>query len=184
MAMRLFAGKGFRGTTTAEIASAAGINQALIFRHFHRKEDLYKAIIREKIREPLEMLVSEASTRRDDRAVFSQIITRVIEINTPGAAFARLLLFSALEGHALSSIFYEKRIRVLHRFLSRYIQKRTREGAFARVNPRLAARALMGMIVQYVISQEIFNMKKRERFSQREVVNTFVSVFLNGLRKR
>lgn len=184
VAMELFSKKGFRGTTTQEIAKAAGINQALIFRHFRRKKNLYEAILQEKIREPLEILVSEAVSRRDDRAVFSQIITRIIENNTPGATLARLLLFSALEGHALSRIFYERRVKSLLQFLSRYIHRRIREGAFARVHPRLAARALMGMAIHYVIVQEIFGAKRWEGFRLKEAVDNFVSVFLNGLRKR
>src|SRR6201986_5421546 len=45
VAMRLFSERGFRGTTTKEIAQAAGVSEAIIFRHFATKEDLYSAII-------------------------------------------------------------------------------------------------------------------------------------------
>src|SRR3954470_3888140 len=45
VAMRLFSERGFRGTTTKEIAQAAGVSEAIIFRHFATKEDLYTAII-------------------------------------------------------------------------------------------------------------------------------------------
>jgi TetR/AcrR family transcriptional regulator len=34
----LFSKKGFRGTTTKEIAQAAGVSEAIIFRHFETKE--------------------------------------------------------------------------------------------------------------------------------------------------
>jgi len=50
VAMELFARQGFRGTTTRRIAERAGINEAIIFRHFPRKEDLYWAIIEAKCR--------------------------------------------------------------------------------------------------------------------------------------
>src|ERR687883_1828091 len=45
VAMRLFSERGFRGTTTKEIAQAAGVSEAIIFRHFATKDDLYAAII-------------------------------------------------------------------------------------------------------------------------------------------
>src|SRR2546423_9486631 len=45
VAMRLFSERGFRGTTTKEIAQAAGVSEAIIFRHFATKDDLYTAII-------------------------------------------------------------------------------------------------------------------------------------------
>ncbi|MBO0800867.1 MAG: helix-turn-helix transcriptional regulator, partial [Blastocatellia bacterium] len=37
VAVKLFSQKGFRGTTTKEIALAAGVNEAIIFRHFATK---------------------------------------------------------------------------------------------------------------------------------------------------
>ena len=48
VAMRLFSERGFRGTTTKEIATAAGVSEAIIFRHFATKEELYTAIIDHK----------------------------------------------------------------------------------------------------------------------------------------
>src|SRR5512146_2277195 len=44
-AIRLFAEKGFQGTKTKDIAEAAGINEALIFRDFQSKDKLYCAIL-------------------------------------------------------------------------------------------------------------------------------------------
>jgi AcrR family transcriptional regulator len=44
-ATECFAERGFGGTTTARIAAAAGINEALVFRHFGTKQALYLACI-------------------------------------------------------------------------------------------------------------------------------------------
>lgn len=45
-AVPLFARRGFAGTTTREIAEAAGISEALLFRHFPSKQTLYREILR------------------------------------------------------------------------------------------------------------------------------------------
>ncbi len=45
-AVPLFARKGFAGTTTKELAEAAGISEALLFRHFPSKKNLYGEILR------------------------------------------------------------------------------------------------------------------------------------------
>src|SRR5215472_13749582 len=45
-AVPLFARKGFAGTTTRELAEAAGISEALLFRHFPSKQSLYREILR------------------------------------------------------------------------------------------------------------------------------------------
>jgi AcrR family transcriptional regulator len=41
---RVFAEKGFDGTTTRELAHAAGVSEALLFKHFPNKEALYLAM--------------------------------------------------------------------------------------------------------------------------------------------
>jgi AcrR family transcriptional regulator len=41
---RVFAAKGFHGTTTRELAEAAGVSEALLFKHFPDKEALYSAM--------------------------------------------------------------------------------------------------------------------------------------------
>ncbi len=45
-AVPLFARKGFAGTITKELAEAAGISEALLFRHFPSKKHLYDEILR------------------------------------------------------------------------------------------------------------------------------------------
>src|SRR5881394_513089 len=45
-AIPLFARKGFGGTTTRELAEAASISEALLFRHFPSKKLLYREILR------------------------------------------------------------------------------------------------------------------------------------------
>ena len=47
-AVNLFSRNGFRGTTTKEIAQAAGVSEAMVFRHFANKEALYGAILDDK----------------------------------------------------------------------------------------------------------------------------------------
>jgi AcrR family transcriptional regulator len=42
---RVFADKGFHGTTTRELARAAGVSEALLFKHFPTKEALYSAML-------------------------------------------------------------------------------------------------------------------------------------------
>lgn len=41
----VFAEKGFDGTTTRELANAAGVSEALIYKHFPSKESLYAAML-------------------------------------------------------------------------------------------------------------------------------------------
>jgi len=52
LVMDLFAEKGFDGTTTRELAQAAGISEALLFKHFPNKQQLYLSVLEACAEEP------------------------------------------------------------------------------------------------------------------------------------
>jgi AcrR family transcriptional regulator len=178
-AASLFADKGFNGTTTKEIAKAAGVSEALVFKHFPTKRALYAAILAEKVTvDELLGTVAEAAKKRDDRRVFTLIAGFRIR---PGAdsTLLRLLLFSALEGHELSEMFFDKHHRVFYDHLATYIETRIAEGAFRSVDPLLTARAFIGMVVHHRLLHEIFGVPMHR--SHDETVSTYVDIFLTGL---
>src|SRR5688572_14012246 len=84
-AMSLFARNGFSGTTTREIARAAGVNEAIIFRFFPHKDDLYAAILERKSAESgsasLVDALHAAAAAGDDVAVIRTVVQHVIELH-------------------------------------------------------------------------------------------------------
>lgn len=178
-ATTLFAKKGFNGTTTKEIARAAGISEALVFKHFPTKRALYAAILAEKVTvSELLSAMEESAKKRDDRRVFTLIAGYRIH---PGVdpTLLRLLLFSALEGHELSDMFFGKHHKVFYDHLAAYIHTRVVDGAFRQVDPLLAARAFIGMVVHHRLLHEIFGVPMDR--SHDDTVSTYVDVFLHGL---
>ncbi len=181
-AMELFAKKGFRGTTTRDLASQADVNEAIIFRHFNNKEELYTAILEHKAAEEHDPKMEELerlATEGDDEKFFMALGRAFLAKHEKDTTFMRLLLFSALEGHQLSDMFVAS--MSARRPFFNYIQKRMDEGAFRQMNPQLAARALFGMLASFVMWQEIFGFKKTQPYDSEEVVRTFVSIFLRGM---
>ncbi len=183
-ASRIFAQKGFRGTTTREIARSAGISEALMFKHFPSKASLYRAIIQRRMGSSEEIYFpQEYVLAKDDRQVFRSIASYLIGKNTEDPTFMRQIMFSALEGHELSRFFFEHYAMERTRLLSKYIQERINEKGYRKVPPLLAARAFMGMVIHYVMSQEVYGMKRLFHFPQEKVVDTFVDIFLEGLKR-
>ena len=180
-AASLFAAKGFNGTTTKEIAKAAGVSEALVFKYFPTKRTLYAAILAEKVtvNELLEAVEAAAKTH-DDHRVFTMIARYRIR---PGvdSTLLRLLLFSALEGHELSKMFFGKHHKVFYDHLAAYIRTRIEDGAFRPVDPLLAARAFIGMVVHHRLLHEIFGVPMHQ--SHEDTVATYVDLFLTGLIK-
>lgn len=182
-ALALFARKGFRGTTTKEIAEAAGCSEATIFKYFTSKDELYSAILEVKsaIEETLAK-ATEAAAKGDDAGVFRAVGLEALIRTEQDPSLMRLLLYSALEGHELSHFFFESKVRHLHEFLSNYIEQRVTDGVFRPVNPLLAARGFVGMVVHYLLIHEIFGVKRPVGILPEEVVETFVTLFVTGIR--
>jgi AcrR family transcriptional regulator len=184
-AMRCFSAKGFRGTTTRDIAKRVGITEAALYRYFESKEALYAAIIDEKIAAPDPVEALEPAARAGDaRAVFEGLARGFLRTGDADPSFLRILLYTGLEGHELSAPFFERRIRRLREFVAGYIARRTREGAFREVDPMLAARAFLGMVVDYMIVREVFRQRDVYPEGPDRAAETFVSIFLGGVQRR
>lgn len=182
-AIEVFAKNGFRGTTTRDLAAHAEVNEAIIFRHFNTKQELYRAILEEKVHQGQDARCEEANqlaASGEDQKFFEVFAHHFLERHEADSTFMRLLMFSALEGHELSEMFLTSMAG--RDPLAQYIARRMDEGAFRRMDPNLAARAYLGMFVSYVQMQEIFGLKKINNFERNEVVTTFVSIFLAGMK--
>lgn len=182
-ALTLFSQKGFRGTTTREIARQAGVSEATIFKHFATKEILYSAIIDAKAQaEEVLVAAAEAAGARDDAGVLTAVARTIVGRVEKDPAFMRLLLYSALEGHALSEMFFTTQVRRTHLFLAEYLASRVREGALRPVDPLLAARGFIGTVIHYLLIHELFGVPRPSHAGSAEVIALYVEIFLRGLR--
>jgi AcrR family transcriptional regulator len=182
-AIEVFARNGFRGTTTRDLAAHADVNEAIIFRHFNTKQELYRAILEEKVNQGRDVQCEENRQLvegGDDRRFFETVGRQFLERHEQDSTFMRLLMFSALEGHELSQMFLSSMAG--RDPLALYIEKRMDAGVFRRADPHLAARAFLGMFVAYIQMQEIFGLKNIKQFERNEVVETFVSIYLAGMK--
>jgi len=186
VAVKLFSQRGFRGTTTKEIAQAAGVSEAIIFRHFATKEELYRAIIDHVsceggIADPLE-IVGDAIRRKDDLAVFEGLAFYALEHHEVDKDFHRLLLYAALEGHELAQMFWERTVKEFYEFLSAYIMERQRDGAMIDINPRVIVRTFIGTIIHHSLNNNLWDPERRLLdISNKEAARTFSELLLRGI---
>jgi AcrR family transcriptional regulator len=206
VAMQLFAERGFRGATTKEIAQAAGVSEAIIFRHFATKDELYSAIIDDKSCEGLGgglgaaeggheghtavdavlHWVGEAMERGEDAAVFEGIALKMMEHHERDPQFLRLLLYSALEGHQLAQIFWDRNVRAMYEFVGSYVRRRQREGAFrGDFDPLVAVRAFTGAVIHHSLNNTLWDKDPARRIldvSNEEAARSFTEILLRGIR--
>lgn len=184
VATGLFAREGFKGATTREIARRAGISEAVIFKHFAKKEDLYKAIIDSRCSDPdggprlIGMLKGKSG-----KEVFTTVAVYLLEEHQKDPSFMRLLTYSALEQHSLSEIFLQTRVMELLGFLEDKIRELISEGSMRDIDPALAARAFIGMVDHYSIGQELYGFKRYFSRPIEDAAAAFVDIFLEGTRR-
>ena len=182
-AIHLFAEKGFRGTTTRELASALGVTEPVLYQHFGTKHELYSAIIEAKSSE-----ISGAAAElkhlakgSDDRAFLIALGRLILERYENDPELTRLLFYSCLERHELSELFFERQVQQLYSLVSGYIRRRIRSGAFRGVNPDIAARGLIGMISYHGLVGLLYPGRFR-RANRDRVADEMAGVFLGGVK--
>lgn len=183
VASTLFARQGFNGTTTKEIAARAGVTEALIFRHFPTKEGLYWAVIEAKIQDnsPRTRMQARLAAKGTDAEILYGLAVDILERRAKDQTLSRLLLYSALENHSLSHRFFRAFVSGYYGVLAEYIERRTRDGIFRAVDPVLAARSFLGMIIYHSWVQELFGGKRYDKLSVQQVSRTLVDVWLQGM---
>ena len=186
VAMRLFSQRGFRGTTTKEIARAAGVSEAMVFRHFATKKELYSAILDHKacVHETMDPLqvVANAVAAKDDVAVFEGLALDALNQHDCDPEFHRLLLHSALEEHELAQMFWEKFVKRVYRTLRSYIRERQREGAMKNVEPLVVVRAFVGMIIHHSLNNNLWDRKQQLlKISNQAAAREFTNILLHGV---
>ncbi|HEX8150052.1 MAG TPA: helix-turn-helix domain-containing protein [Pyrinomonadaceae bacterium] len=202
VAMRLFSERGFRGTTTKEIAQAAGVSEAIIFRHFATKEELYAAIIDYKgcggaarspaagraeqhaVIDEIRGCVAGAVEASDDLAVFRGVALEMLDHHESDPDFLRLLMYIALENHSLGQVFWDKNVRVLYEFLGGYVRRRQREGAFRDVDPYAAVRVFLGSVIHHSLVNLLWDKDPARRIfrvSNEEAARQFAEILLRGI---
>jgi AcrR family transcriptional regulator len=183
VATTLFARQGFQGTTTRQIAERAGVTEALVFRHFRTKEDLYWAVIEAKIQSnsAKERLRAGLKMSGTDAEILAALAQEILEGRAKDQTLSRLLLYSALENHRLSHRFFGTFVAGYYEVLADYIQRRTKEGIFREVDPLLAARGFLGMLVYHSWVQDLFGGRRYQDLSVQHVSRTLADLWLQGM---
>ena len=182
-ALGLFADKGFDATTTRLLARAAGVSEALLFKHFPTKRALYRAILEYKLEEAEQALpLDDSLLALEDEEFFLRIASHLMRRVDADDAFCRLMLRSAMDGHDLARRFRRARSGRLLDLMEKKIRMRCeRDGVEPAVDPSLSARIFSGMILSAMLNRRIFREEVISRTSLKDLSQALVRVFLQGI---
>lgn len=144
-AVEAFAAKGFHGTTTRDIASAAGMSPAALYVHHRSKEDLLHLISRTGHELTLEV-VREGVASSDDPAEQLVAVVRAFTLHhARGHTSARIVNY---ELAALSPEHYEEIAgyrKAIEAELRQVVEAGVAAGVFHTASPRMTTLALLSL---------------------------------------
>ena len=193
VALKLFSEKGFSGTRTREIATRAGISEALIFRHFASKEELYNEALRETLKgHPMITDIIAQIEAGDDRGVLTAYAEHMVEHGLKDPRMFRLIIYSGLEGVRLDShagvhgeagreTGEESGWEPSDAALVRYFRQRIEDGVFKPLDPEIMVRHFRNAVAMYVTDLILKIDPTPFPGSPGEAVSALVEIFLTGL---
>lgn len=188
-AFDLFSKRGFSGTTTKDIAKASGVSEAMVFKHFASKDALYGAILHaKKCSDGLTEFPWEsnrpliaAMDAKDDFGVFYHFAEQALDKHQADVAFMRMIFYSALEEHELAERFFGEFVGEIYTFLGGYVERRQKDGAFRKIDPRIIVRSFLGMLIHHSLNNILWDKKRKILdISNEKAARNFAEIILRG----
>ncbi|KGK91959.1 transcriptional regulator [Desulfosporosinus sp. HMP52] len=176
-ALNIFTEKGYNGSTTAEIARAAGVAEGTIFRHFATKKELLVAVLKPKI---LKGIISLDKEQKDPVEFFRCFLKNRLELIKENDGLVRFM-FAEAQYHeevreALSNGILGDGINIIKPWFDKGVE----EGVFKPIPFPAMMRSFMGMVLFYGIFNHVFPGFSPERTID-EAADQILELFLNGL---
>ncbi|MFB0536747.1 MAG: TetR/AcrR family transcriptional regulator [Anaerolineae bacterium] len=187
-AARLFAHKGYKGATIREIAREAGVAEGTIYNYFDSKHDLLISLP-QRISWPMVSSFVKSARRQgpdtvaDDEERMVQLLQASMNsIQQHTDAVKVLLAYIPFMEEEIQAQFLEQTTRFFVRIFDfeGFLQARVEAGTFRPFDTAIAARAFVGMVLVFVLSQEILPGRKVIPMSNEEIAREIVQLFLYG----
>jgi AcrR family transcriptional regulator len=177
-AMDLFASYGYRGTSLARIARAAGVTKGALYWHFADKEEFFIAVVAKVLGE-WELIFEKSALASDAvefRAEFLRMFDTMAALNEKNPWVSRLLLIIALESHKIGPrVLRSMRKANLHGIASfrDLVERGQRLGVFdAELDPDWAATQIfssyLGLAMLWYLHGPRFDLRRSLRRQARE----------------
>lgn len=179
-AQKLFARQGYDGTTTRDLAAAAGVAEGTLFRHFANKKAILIEVATAGWVEILTDLLTELSEMGSYEAV-AQVMRRRM-LNLPANADMMRVCFMEAQFHPdlrdrVQSEVIVKMTDVAEAFFETAMEK----GIYRRMNPRIVAQVFVGMFAIAGFSHNTIMEPGASPQAMKEMAEGIADIFLNGV---
>jgi AcrR family transcriptional regulator len=180
-AARLWLRDGFDATSVEAIARAAGLAKGTVYLYFPSKE----ALLDEAVRRYSLVPAVEELTRELAGVPVAEALPRIAR-----GLFARLREHAPLLALVLRELpqrpdtaraFFERVVLPTNRRFAAYLEAGVAAGALRPLDTFVAARALVGMLMIFVLTQELYGGRAVAPLADDAITGTVADVFLRGV---
>ncbi len=179
-AQRLFARKGYGGTTTRDLAQAAGVAEGTLFRHFENKKAILIEVATRGWIELLTDLLTELSEMASYKAIAQVMRKRMLNL----AANTDMLRVCFMEAQFHPELRERVQADVIAKMTDvaeAFFQTAMDRGTYRPMNPRVVARIFLGMFTIAGFSQATLADEASSPQDMKELAETLADIFLNGV---
>ncbi|MBE9166775.1 TetR/AcrR family transcriptional regulator [Pleurocapsales cyanobacterium LEGE 06147] len=179
-ALRLFARKGYDGTTTRDLANAANVAEGTLFRHFTNKKAILIEVATSGWVEILTDLLTELSEMGSYKAVAQVMRRRMLHMQA-NADLLRVCFIEAQFHPELRNRIQSEVIAKMTDVVEAFFQTAMEKGIYRPMNPRIVAQVFLGMFAIAGFSNETIVDPQASPQSIQEMAEGIADIFLNGV---
>ena len=179
-AQRLFASRGYNGTTTRDLAAKAGVAEGTLFRHFENKKAILVEVATQGWVELLTDLLTELSEMGSYKAV-AQVMRRRMMRMHKNADMMRVCFMEAQFHPDLRDRIQSEVIAKMSDVAEAFFETAMERGIYRRTNPKVVARVFLGMFAVAGFSDETIMEPGASLKDVQEMAEGIADIFLNGV---
>jgi len=187
-ALLLFATNGLDGASVEDIARSAGIGKGTIYLYFRSKDEIFDAILAERWPGPYlqgrlpDVLNGPEAQQLPVEVVLERLATGFLDALERNMLVLRLAVAEAYRFPDTAEHLFETTFLKANRLLAAFLERRAQAGEIRLLeSPLIAARCLQGMLMTYVLSQEMLGGKKFTPMSRGEWIKGALNIFMHGV---
>lgn len=179
-ALRLFARKGYDGTTTRDLAEAADVAEGTLFRHFPNKKAILIEVASQGWVELLTDLLTELSGMANYKAVAQVMRRRMLSMHE-NADLLKVCFMEAQFHADLRERIQEEVIVKMTDVAEAFFQTAMDQGIYRPMNPKVVARVFLGMFAVAGFSQSTILSPAAAGSEMQEMAEGIADIFLHGV---
>jgi AcrR family transcriptional regulator len=182
-ALAVFARRGFAAARLEEVAAAAGIGKGTIYLYFPNKEELFRAVVRERLLPNLDEIEALVAAHRGSQAeLLRQIGARLGRlIDSELVALPRLVLAESGNFPGLARFYVDEVVKRGVALFATVIRRGVTNGEFRPVEPLAVLPLFAGPFAVLALWQSVLRPYADFSFDPALVVQTHLEVLLRGL---